>query len=121
MFAIIVEFIGWRTQDARYDWLARQFMKLTFVAYSATALLGGLLTFIFITLYPRFFGYLVGIFGPTMWVYAGLFFVEPFTFYWYYYGGDGLGGPRKGIPRGLGVLSTSGGRSSCLWPTPGSR
>ncbi len=104
MFAIIVEFIGWRTQDARYDWLARQFMKLTFAAYSATALLGGLLTFIFITLYPRFFGYLVGIFGPTMWVYAGLFFVETFTLYLYYYGWDWLSGPRKGIHLGLGVL-----------------
>jgi len=104
MFAVIVEFIGWRTQDARYDWLARQFMKLTFAAYSATALLGGLLTFIFITLYPRFFGYLVGIFGPTMWVYAGLFFVETFTLYLYYYGWDWLSGPRKGIHLGLGVL-----------------
>ena len=104
MFAIIVEFIGWRTQDARYDWLARQFMKLTFAAYSATALLGGLLTFIFITLYPRFFGYLVGIFGPTMWVYAGLFFVETFTLYLYYYGWDWLSGPRKGIHLFLGVL-----------------
>lgn len=104
MFAIIVEFIGWRTQDARYDWLARQFMKLTFVAYSATALLGGLLTFIFITLYPSFFGYLVGIFGPTMWVYAGLFFVETFTLYLYYYGWDWLSGPRKGIHLFLGVL-----------------
>ena len=104
MFAIIVEFIGWRTQDARYDWLARQFMKLTFAAYSATALLGGLLTFIFITLYPRFFGYLVEIFGPTMWVYAGLFFVETFTLYLYYYGWDWLSGPRKGIHLGLGVL-----------------
>ena len=104
MFAIIVEFIGWRTQDTRYDWLARQFMKLTFAAYSATALLGGLLTFIFITLYPRFFGYLVEIFGPTMWVYAGLFFVETFTLYLYYYGWDWLSGPRKGIHLGLGVL-----------------
>jgi len=104
MFAVIVEFIGWRTQDARYDWLARQFMKLTFAAYSATALLGGLLTFIFITLYPRFFGYLVGIFGPTMWVYAALFFVETFTLYLYYYGWDWLSGPRKGIHLGLGVL-----------------
>jgi cytochrome bd-type quinol oxidase subunit 1 len=104
MFAIIVEFIGWRTQDARYDWLARQFMKLTFAAYSATALLGGLLTFVLITLYPRFFGYLVGIFGPTMWVYAGLFFLETFTLYVYYYGWDWLSGPRKGIHLFLGVL-----------------
>ncbi|MFQ5990567.1 MAG: cytochrome ubiquinol oxidase subunit I, partial [Candidatus Methylomirabilales bacterium] len=103
-FAIIVEFVGWWTGDQRYDWLAREFIKLTFAAFSATALLGGLLIFLFITLYPRFFGYLVQIFEPTMWVYAGLFFLETFTLYLYYYGWDWLSGPRKKIHLLLGVL-----------------
>ena len=104
IFAVIVEFVGWRTRDARYDWLAHEFMKLTFAAFSATALLGGALTFFLLTLYPRFFGYLAGIFGPTMWVYAGLFFLETFTLYLYYYGWEWLAGPRKGIHLCLGVL-----------------
>ncbi|MFI5341294.1 MAG: cytochrome ubiquinol oxidase subunit I [Candidatus Methylomirabilales bacterium] len=104
IFAVIVEFVGWRTRDPRYDWLAHEFMKLTFAAFSATALLGGALTFFFITLYPRFFGYLAGIFGPTMWVYAGLFFLETFTLYLYYYGWDWLAGSRKGVHLLLGVL-----------------
>lgn len=104
IFAVIVEFVGWRTREPRYDWLAHEFMKLTFAAFSATALLGGALTFFLITLYPRFFGYLAGIFGPTMWVYAGLFFLETFTLYFYYYGWDWLGGSRKGIHLILGVL-----------------
>jgi cytochrome d ubiquinol oxidase subunit I len=104
IFAVIVEFVGWRTGESRYDWLAREFMKLTFAAFSATALLGGALTFFLLTLYPRFFGYLAGIFGPTMWVYAGLFFLETFTLYLYYYGWDWLAGSRKGIHLTLGVL-----------------
>jgi cytochrome bd-type quinol oxidase subunit 1 len=104
IFAVIVEFAGWRNRDPRYDWLAREFMKLTFAAFSATALLGGLLLFFLITLYPRFFGYLAGIFGPTMWLYAGLFFLETFTLYLYYYGWDWLSGHRKGLHLLLGVL-----------------
>ena len=104
IFAVIVEFVGWRTREPRYDWLAHEFMKLTFAAFSATALLGGALTFFLLTLYPRFFGYLAGIFGPTMWVYAGLFFLETFTLYLYYYGWDWLSGSRKGIHLLLGVL-----------------
>jgi len=104
IFAVIVEFVGWRTREARFDWLAHEFMKLTFAAFSATALVGGALTFFLITLYPRFFGYLAGIFGPTMWVYAGLFFMETFTLYLYYYGWDWLSGSRKGIHLALGVL-----------------
>ncbi len=104
IFAVIVEFVGWRTGESRYDWLAREFMKLTFAAFSATALLGGALTFFLLTLYPRFFGYLAGIFGPTMWVYAGLFFLETFTLYLYYYGWDWLAGSRKGMHLTLGVL-----------------
>ncbi|HSB68508.1 MAG TPA: cytochrome ubiquinol oxidase subunit I [Candidatus Methylomirabilis sp.] len=104
IFAVIVEFVGWRTKDARYDWLAHEFMKLSFAAFSATALLGGALTFFLLTLYPRFFGYLAGIFGPTMWVYAGLFFLETFTLYLYYYGWEWLSGSRKGIHLLLGVL-----------------
>ena len=104
IFAVIVEFVGWRTREARFDWLAHEFMKLTFAAFSATALVGGALTFFLLTLYPRFFGYLAGIFGPTMWVYAGLFFLETFTLYLYYYGWDWLSGSRKGIHLALGVL-----------------
>src|SRR5207302_1778003 len=36
----------------------------------------------------RFWTYLTAIFAPSMWVYAGLFFVESFTLYLYYYGWD---------------------------------
>src|SRR2546427_11070254 len=34
IFAVIIEIIGWRTAQERYDWLSHQFVKLTFAAFS---------------------------------------------------------------------------------------
>ncbi len=105
IFAVIIEIIGWRTSDARYDWLSHEFVKLTFAAFSTTALLGALLLFLFVGYYPRFWGYMTSVFFPTYWVYALLFFAETFTVYLWYYGWDWLSGSRKWIHVGLGVLS----------------
>jgi cytochrome bd-type quinol oxidase subunit 1 len=105
IFAVIIEIIGWRTRDARYDWLAHEFVKLTFAAFSTTALLGALLLFLFVGYYPKFWTYMTSIFFPTYWVYALLFFAETFTVYLWYYGWNWLQGPRKWIHVGLGVLS----------------
>jgi len=105
IFAVIIEIMGWRTGEQRYDWLAHEFVKLTFAAFSATALLGALLLFLFVGLYPRFWAYMSGIFAPTFWVYAALFFLETFTVYLWYYGWDWLSGSRKWVHVSLGVLS----------------
>jgi cytochrome bd-type quinol oxidase subunit 1 len=105
IFAVIIEIIGWRTNDARYDWLSHEFVKLTFAAFSTTALLGALLLFLFVGYYPKFWAYMTSIFFPTYWIYALLFFAETFTVYLWYYGWDWLGGSRKWIHVGLGVLS----------------
>ena len=105
IFAVIVEVMGMRTKDPRYDWLAHQFVKLVFAAFSTTALLGALLLFLLIGYYPKFFSYLTGIFYSTMWVYAVLFFLETFTIYLWYYGWDWLSGSRKWIHLSLGILA----------------
>jgi cytochrome bd-type quinol oxidase subunit 1 len=110
IFAVIIEFLGWRAgaqreEGRRYDWLAHQFVKLTFAAFSTTALLGGFLLILLITLYPRFWAFMSAIFGPTMWLYAMLFFLETFTVYLWYYGWDWLSGSRKWIHLLIGVLS----------------
>ncbi|HMH49484.1 MAG TPA: cytochrome ubiquinol oxidase subunit I [Candidatus Acidoferrum sp.] len=105
IFALIIEIIGWRTRDEKYDWLAHEFVKLTFAAFSTTALLGALLLFIFVGYYPKFWAYMTSIFFPTYWVYALLFFAETFAVYLWYYGWDWLSGPRKWIHVSLGVLS----------------
>ena len=110
IFAVIIEFMGWRIgmdreEGRRYDWLSHEFVKLTFAAFSTTALLGGLLLFLLITLYPRFWAFMSGIFAPTMWLYAALFFLETFTVYLWYYGWKWLSGPRKGLHVAIGVFA----------------
>ncbi len=64
IFAVIVEFIGWRTGDARYDRLAHEFTKLLAAAFATTAALGGLLSFTLFGLYPKFSYYFISIFAP---------------------------------------------------------
>ena len=103
IFAVIVEFIGWRTDDQRYDRLAREFIKLLTVAFATTAALGGLLAFTLFGLYPAFSTYFVSIFSPSMYVYAVFFFVETGILYSYYYSWDRLK-RHKGVHITLGVL-----------------
>jgi len=88
MFAVVAEAIGIFGKDAKYDGLAKEFTRLLLVAYSATAIWGAILVFLLATLYTKFWAYLTTIFGPSMWLYAGLFFFESFTLYLYYYGWD---------------------------------
>ncbi len=114
IFAVIIEAIGWRTGDGRYDWLSHELVKLTFAAFSTTALLGALLLFLFVGYYPKFWNYMTSIFFPTYWIYALLFFAETFTVYLWYYGWNWLSGPRKWIHVGLGVLSNVFGTTILL-------
>jgi cytochrome d ubiquinol oxidase subunit I len=92
IFCMIIEFIGVVTKDKamakKYDQLAYDFIKISLTAYSLTAILGGILIFTFLTLYPAFFGYLSSIFRPVMHIYALMFVAESGTLYIYYYGWD---------------------------------
>jgi cytochrome bd-type quinol oxidase subunit 1 len=105
MFAVITELIGIVAKDSRYDRLSKEFTRLLVFAYSATALWGGLLLFLLTTLYPAFWGHMAEIFSLSMWIYAGLFFIESFTLYLYYYGWDRWKiGRAKWGHWGLGIL-----------------
>jgi cytochrome bd-type quinol oxidase subunit 1 len=86
MFAFIIELIGWRTGDKRYDKLAYEFTKLLSVSFSLTASFGAFLIFMLVLLYPKFMSYLMHVFSPTFAPYVGLFFLEAFFLYSYYYG-----------------------------------
>jgi cytochrome bd-type quinol oxidase subunit 1 len=92
LFAVIIEVVGWRNKDARFDKLAYEFTSLLSVAYATTAALGGLLAFALFTLYPTFMGYMAGTFKDVMFIYALLFFAETFFLYLYYYGWNWLQG-----------------------------
>jgi cytochrome bd-type quinol oxidase subunit 1 len=86
IFAFIVEAIGYKTGDMRYDRLAYEFTKLLSVSFSLTATFGAFLTFMLIILYPKFTNYLMSVFSPTFLPYVLLFFFEAFFLYTYYYG-----------------------------------
>ena len=86
MFAIIIEYIGFRSGDERYDKLAHEFTRLLSVSFSFTASLGALLTFFLFILYPKVMDYLLSIFDWTFMLYAGIFFLEAAFLYSYYYG-----------------------------------
>ena len=88
MFAVITELIGIVSKDYKFDKLSKEFTRLLVFAYSATALWGGVLLFFLTTLYPRFWAHMARLFGPSMWAYIFIFFIESFTLYLYYYGWD---------------------------------
>jgi cytochrome bd-type quinol oxidase subunit 1 len=105
MFAVITELIGILGRDPKYDKLSKEFTRLLVFAYSATALWGAVLVFFLTTLYPRFWQHLSDIFRLSMWIYVGLFFIESFTLYLYYYGWDRWkAGRAKWGHWGLGLL-----------------
>ena len=102
IFVLIIEYIGYKTNDRRYDQLAYEFTKLLSVAFSFTAALGALLTFMLMVLYPKFMDYLLSVFGWTFFPYALLFFAEAGFLYSYYYGW-GKFPPRVHLALGVGL------------------
>src|SRR5437879_13155503 len=81
IFAVIIEAIGWRTGDARYDWLSHELVKLTFAAFSTTALLGALLLLLFVVYYPKFWTYMISIFLSPIWINSMMLFEDTFYVY----------------------------------------
>jgi len=108
IFAFIVEAIGYKTGDIRYDRLAHEFTKLLSVSFSLTATFGAFLTFMLIALYPKFTNYLMSVFSPTFLPYVLLFFAEAFFLYTYYYGwGKFHPLVHLGLGLGLNIVGTS--------------
>jgi cytochrome d ubiquinol oxidase subunit I len=108
IFAFIVEAIGYKNGDVRYDRLAHEFTKLLSVSFSMTATFGAFLTFMLIILYPKFTNYLMSVFSPTFLPYVLLFFAEAFFLYTYYYGwGKFHPLVHLGLGLGLNVVGTA--------------
>jgi cytochrome bd-type quinol oxidase subunit 1 len=105
IFVLIIELIGVKTSEDRYDDMAHEFMKISLTAYAITALFGGTLVLSLVLLYPDFMTYITGVFGSQMLVYAVLFFLESLLLYIYYYGWNALRyGNRKWVHLTLGLL-----------------
>ena len=105
IFVFIIEAIGMKTRDKRYDDMAYEFIKVSITAYSLTAILGGLTLFSLVLFYPQVIDYMTVIFKDSMFYYALLFFAESACLYIYYYGWHWLqGGNRKWAHLTMGLL-----------------
>ncbi len=105
LFVTVIEWIGVKTGDPRYDDMAHEFMKVSMTAYSLTALFGGTLALALFLLYPTFMAYMMEVFGNQVMVYALLFFLESGVLYIYYYSWYALRyGNKKYLHLSLGVL-----------------
>ncbi len=110
IFCLIFEFIGLGLRDrsaaAKYDRMARDFLKVSLLAFSMTAIAGAVMLGLFITLYPSFMAYMGGTFRDMMPVYAFVFLAESFCLVTYYYSWDRLIGNRlKWVHAALGVMT----------------
>jgi len=105
LFVVIIEAIGAKSNQIKFDNLARELTKLLSTAFATTAALGGLLAFALYGLYPGFMRYMTDVFHPYMFVYALCFFGEVFFLYAYYYSWDLLRtGTGKWVHVFLGVM-----------------
>jgi cytochrome bd-type quinol oxidase subunit 1 len=105
IFVLVIELIGFKTNDDRFDDMAHEFMKVSLTAYAITALFGGTLALSLFLLYPQFMTYMMRAFGSQVLVYAVLFFLESMLLYIYYYGWNALRyGNRKWVHLTLGLL-----------------
>ena len=95
MFALVVEFVGHRTDQKRYDDLAREFTKLIIIAASITAAFGAMLTFLLFTLYPAYMAVLTEVFLPTFLIYPLIIMFEVALLYLYWYTWDRLNTPKS--------------------------
>jgi mono/diheme cytochrome c family protein len=86
IFAWVCHIIAVRTKDPRYFRLAQEFTNLLTAAFEMTAMLGAVLLFVLLALYPKVVRYLTSIFLPTYYVYVLLFVGSTTSLYLYWSG-----------------------------------
>lgn len=103
IFAVAMEYIGWRKADERLDKVAYDFAKLFTLAYAITAIFGSILLISLPVLYPKFMGHMMKILGPTWWIYIAVMYVETIIVVYYFYSWNKMR-DRKGLHVLIGVL-----------------
>jgi len=97
IFCVLVEFIGLITRDrvlaARYDHVARDFLRVALLAFSMTAVVGSFMLGLFISLYPSFMSYMGATFKSMMPVYAMVFLAQSTCLLLYYYSWERMVAP----------------------------
>ena len=114
IFAVAMEFIGWRKSDERLDKIAHDFAKLFTVAYTITAILGTVLLISLPILYPKFIEHMMKILGPTWWLYVVVMYVETVIVAYYYYSWNRMKENSKGRHVFLGLLVNIAGTALLL-------
>ena len=109
IFCLIIEVMGLLTRDpvaaVRYDRLARDFLRISLIAFSISSLLGVTLVAALLAFYPTFFRYITGVFKSMMVIYALVFLAESWALYLYYYSWDRLSeGGHKWFHAAIGVV-----------------
>jgi cytochrome bd-type quinol oxidase subunit 1 len=110
LFCVILEFTGLimrdRTAAARYDRMARDFLRVALLALSLTAVVGSFMLGLFIWFYPTFMKYMGGTFKSMMPVYAFVFLAESLLLIAYYYSWDRMReAGAKWLHAALGVVA----------------
>ncbi len=103
IFAVAMEFLGWRRSDERLDRIAYDFTKLFTLAYTLTAVMGSVFLVSLPLLYPKFIDHMMKILGPTWWLYIIVIYGEVFVCYYYFYSWSRMK-DKKDIHIGIGVL-----------------
>ncbi len=103
IFAVIMEYLGWRKKEERLDRIAYDFTKLFTLAYTVTAVLGSIFLVSLPLLYPKFIDYMMKILGPTWWLYLVVMYGEVFVCYYYFYSWQKMK-HQKGLHVALGAL-----------------
>lgn len=112
LFCVILEFAGLimrdRTAAARYDRMARDFLRVALLAMSLTAVVGSLMLGLFVWFYPSFMKYMGATFKSMMPIYAFVFLGEALLLVAYYYTWDRWrGAASKWWHASLGVVANS--------------
>jgi hypothetical protein len=119
LFCALLEFLGLITNkpalSLRYDGLARDLAKVALLALSVTAIIGGLMLVMFISLYPSFMKYMGGTFKAFMPVYAIVFVGESLLLFVYYYSWNRMAEPGlKWIHAAIGIMTNIFGTTLLL-------
>lgn len=105
---LVILFFVRPSGDRRYERLAHETMKAVTIAYSITAISGGLFGLILMGPYHEVATHLFEQFGPIFAMYGLLLFVETLLMYTYFYTWDSLS-QRKGLHISIGLaLNVSG-------------
>lgn len=105
IFVSVCEWLGIRSNDPRYDRMAKDITKVSMVMYSLAALTGGFFLFAMITLYPALSAwFFTHMFGLVAIAYPLLFIAETLVLYVYWYTWDILKGDKKRRHFAIGVV-----------------